>query len=167
MKNSPTKDQPNLNCECHKIHLRLAGLSDIAELSSLLTMLFSQEAEFKPHTSRQKRGLRMILDNPAIGQIFVAEKAGKVVGMASLLFTVSTALGGKVGIIEDVVVTPNWRGQGIGKQLIHHVLKYSRRMKLKRLTLLTDGDNHSAQGLYKRFGFHSSTMLPMRLSLSE
>jgi GNAT superfamily N-acetyltransferase len=108
----------------------------------------------------------MILGNPSIGQIFVAEKEGKVIGMASLLFTISTALGGKVGILEDVIVTPEFRGQGIGKQLINQILKYSRRMKLKRLTLLTDGDNHIAQDLYKHFGFRSSKMLPMRLSLS-
>ncbi len=155
------------NSKCQNLLLRPADLPDIAELTNLLIMLFSQEAEFKPNTRRQQRGLRMILRNPSIGQIFVAEKAGRVIGMASLLFTISTALGGKVGILEDVVVIPEFRGQGIGKQLIHHILKYSRRMKLKRLTLLTDGDNHIAQDLYKHFGFRCSKMLPMRLSLSE
>ena len=65
--------------------------------SSLLPLLFAQEADFAPDADRQTAGLRLILDQPETGHIDCAVTADGIIGMVSILFTVSTAEGGRHG----------------------------------------------------------------------
>lgn len=66
----------------------------------------AQEAEFTPDVEAHTRALSTIIANPDMGSITVAKDQGRVVGMVSLLFTVSTALGERVGLLEDMIVAP-------------------------------------------------------------
>lgn len=145
--------------------VEIAESKDVTELVSLLLLLFSQEAEFAPNTLLQEQGLRQIINNPEIGHVIVARDKGRILGMVNLLYTVSTALGGKVGILEDMIVHPDFRGQHIGGDLLGEAIKHAREVGCLRITLLTDNDNIPAQRFYKRFGFELSTMVPMRLFL--
>jgi GNAT superfamily N-acetyltransferase len=138
---------------------------DIPELSALLALLFEQEAEFEPDPAVQRRGLHDIIVNPGVGKILVAHLDGQAVGMVSLLFSVSTALGGRVAWLEDMVVQPNWRNSGIGSVLLTEALALCRAEDCRRVTLLTDADNHAAQAFYRKHGFSGSAMLPMRCFL--
>ncbi|MCF7966975.1 GNAT family N-acetyltransferase [Methylobacter sp. Wu8] len=144
-----------------------ANLSDIPALCELLELLFTQEADFKPDRDAQSRGLSRIIGNPEVGLIVVVRQGGRVVGMANLLYTVSTALGDRVALLEDMVVSPNARGSGIGSRLLEHAIQLARLNGCKRITLLTDRDNEAAQRFYQRRGFGLSAMIPLRLSLSE
>lgn len=95
----------------------------------------------------------------------MAKQSHRTVGMISLLFSISTAEGGRVGLIEDFIVTPALRNQGIGNLLLKHAIAHAEKMNLSRLTLLTDADNRKAQALYARYGFDLSTMVTMRKML--
>jgi ribosomal protein S18 acetylase RimI-like enzyme len=50
--------------------------------------------------------------------------------------------------------------------MLRHVITFAHQEKFSRITLLTDKHNASAQGLYLRHGFASSSMIPLRLHLS-
>ncbi len=143
-----------------------ATLDDIAELCGLLDILFSQELEFKPDANAQTRGLRMIVEHPDVGIILVARQGAKLLGMVSLLFTVSTALGGRVAILEDMVVLPTERGAGIGSDLLTAALITARDQGCQRVTLLTDSGNEIAQYFYEKQGFTRSQMLAFRQLLA-
>lgn len=143
-----------------------ATVEDITELCCLLDILFSQEIEFKPDSNAQQSGLRAIITNPQVGVILVARHNDNLVGMVNILFTVSTALGGRVAILEDMVVLPSKRGLGVGSQLLNAAIATARENNCQRLTLLTDSDNEKAQGFYEKHGFTRSSMLPFRLVLS-
>ncbi|MGZ5007398.1 MAG: GNAT family N-acetyltransferase [Methylobacter sp.] len=144
-----------------------AAVSDIPALCELLTILFSQEAEFKPDHDEQSRGLARIIGNPEIGLIVVARQDGRVVGMVNLLYTISTALGDRVALLEDMIVSPAARGSGVGSRLLEQAIQIARQNGCKRITLLTDRGNEPAQRFYRKHGFDFSAMIPMRLSLSE
>lgn len=144
-----------------------AKLSDIERLIDLLTVLFSKEAEFVPNRDVQRDGLRLILEDATIGTIFVVKSEQNIVGMVSLLWTISTALGGKVAILEDMIVDPLWQGKGAGTFLLEHSIVYAKAFGCKRITLLTDSDNYDAHRFYERFGFENSLMQPMRIMLEE
>jgi GNAT superfamily N-acetyltransferase len=140
---------------------------DIPALCELLALLFAQEAEFAPDASAQRRGLAGIIGDPRIGSILVAREDGAAVGMVNLLFTVSTALGERVALLEDMVVAPAARGRGVGAELLAHAIAHARARGCRRITLLTDGANEAAQRFYARHGFAASGMLPMRLALAD
>ena len=138
---------------------------DIPQLCELLNFLFSQEAEFQPDGKLQAAGLRQIIDFPERGQILVLRDGESIIGMVNLLFTVSTALGGRVAILEDMVVRPQYRGNGAGHMLLEAAIGWVKSSGCRRITLLTDGANDSAQKFYRKHGFTISAMVPMRLVL--
>jgi GNAT superfamily N-acetyltransferase len=142
-----------------------ATLKELPQMVELLGMLFTEEAEFHPDAGKQKRALEAILANPTIGRLFVAREGKRVVAMASLLYTVSTAEGGKAAWFEDLVVHPDERKRGIGEALLKHVVAHARAEGVLRITLLTDMQNERAQAMYRRAGFVGSPMKPMRLKL--
>lgn len=144
---------------------REAIAADIPSMIRLLGHLFAQEAEFMPDEAAQRRGLEMILGDPKAGVLLVAEDDGRMVGMVGLLYTASTALGGRVALLEDMVVAPEARNAGVGRALLEAAIARASSAGCRRITLLTDGGNADAQRFYERAGFSASEMLPMRLTL--
>ena len=147
------------------IKISTATEHDIPALTELLGLLFSQEAEFQADPAVQQRSLIELIANPALGTILVARRDGEAIAMVSLLFSISTALGGRVAWLEDMIVQPDWRGRGIGSTLLKHAVDHCRSEGLKRITLLTDGHNLAAQRFYQKHGFSCSAMMPMRCLL--
>ncbi|HWA39383.1 MAG TPA: GNAT family N-acetyltransferase [Burkholderiales bacterium] len=147
------------------IRFDAAAAKDLPQMVELLGTLFAQEAEFTPDAAKQEAAVKMILADPKLGRFYVAKDGARVVAMACLLFTVSTAEGGKAALFEDLVVRDDYRRQGIGARLLEHVIAQARAEGVLRLTLLTDMQNEQAQSLYRRLGFVGSPMKPMRLKL--
>ena len=146
-------------------HIEQATLEDLPQLTDLLFELFTQEGDFVPNRAKQMRGLRLMLEQPNRGRIFVLRQDGMILGMISLLFTISTAEGGFVILLEDVIVHREHRGRGVGDKLLRHAVEYARKKDFQRITLLTDRLNEEGQRFFKAHGFFESKMIPMRLML--
>lgn len=145
------------------MNIREATLEDNEAVCRLLSLLFEQEAEFKPDPAIQMRGVGQILSDPEKGRFFVIEESGRIEGCVSLVFLISTALGGKAALLEDLILAKPARGQGWGGQLLDYAIQQAIQLGCKRITVLTDKDNSAAQALYRKMGFKYSDMIPMRL----
>jgi ribosomal protein S18 acetylase RimI-like enzyme len=150
-----------------ELRFDVAKPADLPRLVELLGILFESEAEFARDAEKQRAGLQAILADASKGRIFVARDGRDVVAMASLLYTISTAEGGKAALFEDLVVAPEHRKRGIGAALLKHVVAQARAEGVLRITLLTDMQNERAQAMYRRVGFVGSPMKPMRLKLKK
>lgn len=149
------------------IRIEPAKKNDIGELVGLLAALFTQEADFTADQSKQAQGLALIIEREDVGNILVMRAGERIVGMVNLLFTVSTAEGGNVILLEDMVIHPDHRGVGLGSQLLRHSVDFAAKNGFLRITLLTDRMNERAIRFYRRHGFELSAMVPMRLMLSD
>jgi ribosomal protein S18 acetylase RimI-like enzyme len=149
------------------IVIRPCDSSDVPSLAELLGLLFAQESELSADLGRQQQGLAVILGDARIGRVYGAFAGEALVGMVGILFTISTAEGGPAAWLEDMVVHPEWRGQGVGERLMREAIQGPPEVGCTRVTLLTDGDNVAARRFYERRGFVRSSMVPMRLSLSN
>ncbi|MCB1065642.1 MAG: GNAT family N-acetyltransferase [Verrucomicrobiae bacterium] len=141
-----------------------ATLEDLPQLVDLVMALFEIEEDFQPDRDVQEKGLRLILEQPSRGRIFVVRTDYQIVGMVNLLFTISTAMGGFVLLMEDVIIHPDHRGQGFGTQLLEYVIEFARKKDFKRITLLTDEISAESQRFFQKLGFRHSHMIPMRLT---
>ncbi len=166
-----------------------ATSSDIDALADLLGILFLEESEFIPEKELQRAALRRIVADSNIGKVLCArdtEEEGTIdgdqsgftpavmrenskssvpIGMVSLLFTESTALGAKVALLEDMVILPKYRAMGVGSMLLRTAIEFARNCGCQRITLLTDETNHGAHRFYKAHGFNQSSMTAFRLLL--
>ena len=88
---------------------------------------------------------------------------GEVIGMVNLLFTISTAEGGRVILLEDLIVRREHRGRGLGTTLMKATIALAKDEGISRITLLTDLDNTEAICFYQKHGFQTSLMKPLRL----
>lgn len=148
------------------LRIEPATLDDLDELTELLMELFAQEEDFSPDREKQLRGLRLILEQPSRGRIFVLRSEGHLVGMINLLITISTAEGGFVLLLEDLVIRREHRGQGYGSRLLRHAMEFAKEKKFLRITLLTDRPSESRR-FYLKHGFTESGMVPMRWLFSN
>lgn len=142
-----------------------ATINELDDLVELVMELFRIEEDFRPDRAKQGQGLRLILEQPNRGRIFIVRTDHKIIGMVNLLFTISTAEGGFVILMEDVIIHPDHRGHGYGTILMEHVLKFAQEKGFLRITLLTDEISAESQRFFQRFGFERSHMIPMRLNL--
>jgi ribosomal protein S18 acetylase RimI-like enzyme len=147
--------------------ITIAQQQDCPQLCALLSELFEQEADFSPDSSKQQRALEDIIFHPEKGHILVLKKDITIIGMVSLLYLPSTAMGGKVALLEDMIIGSQWRHQGYGKMLLSAAETFAKQQKCLRITLLTDHNNLTSQRLYQKQGFNFSDMLVMRKLIEE
>ena len=94
--------------------------------------------------------LKKIISNPD-HIIHVAEENGKIIGSTTLFIEQKFIHnGGKVGHIEDVVVSKEYEGRGIGIKLVNSLLEKARVMNCYK-TILDCQDELIP--LYERIGF--------------
>lgn len=148
-----------------EIEISQAEYRDLDQLADLLAELFTLENDFCPDREKQLHGLRLILDNPSLGRLFVLRDQDRVAGMANMLITVSTAEGCRVAVLEDVIIGNEYRGKGLGRLLVEHVLARAKTDGMTRITLLADRDNKAAMGFYRKLGFEHSQMVVLRRRL--
>jgi N-acetylglutamate synthase-like GNAT family acetyltransferase len=139
-----------------------ATIEDLSALTELVMNLFTVSGDFTADQTVQERGLQLILEQPNRGRIFVVRNDHQIFGMVNLLFTISTARGGFVILMEDVVIHPDHRGQGYGTMLVDYVAEFAKSKQFKRITLLTDRISAESQEFFKKQGFEYSSMIPMR-----
>ena len=143
------------------ITIRQAHEQDLLAMQLLLMQLFSIEQDFHSDPQRQDEGLRLLIESPQSG-LFVAERSGRVVGMATLQILISTAEGGAVGLVEDVVVDEAERGRGIGRLLLQYLQHWAEQRGLRRLQLLADIDNRPALAFYKGQGWSDTCLVALK-----
>ncbi|MFA9459552.1 GNAT family N-acetyltransferase [Thiohalorhabdus sp. Cl-TMA] len=145
--------------------VRPAEEADLEAMIGLLRQLFALEVDFGADPECQRRGLRSLLARPGQARVLVAEGAGAVRGMCSVQSVVSTAEGGLVGWLEDLVVAEGWRGRGLGRCLLRAACAWARQQGLSRLQLVADRSNAPARDFYWRQGWDSTQLVVLRRRL--
>ncbi|HHP7233540.1 MAG TPA: GNAT family N-acetyltransferase [Desulfobacterales bacterium] len=147
--------------------IRNATVADLDAMVALLAELFSVEADFEFDVDRQRAGLLRMLDGCGKHRcVIVADVEDRTVGMATVQILVSTAEGGEVGLVEDVVVKNDWRGRGIGGKLLASLEQWSARRGLRRLQLLADRENLAGLQFYNKNGWHETRLVCLRKTTS-
>ena len=81
-------------------------------------------------------------------EALVAEVDGKIVGFAHYMTLPSALTGECVGLLDNLYVSPDVQGLGVGRKLIMGVFAKSKEKGWTCLRWTTMKDNHRAQALY-------------------
>ena len=94
--------------------------------------------------------------------VVLAEHGAEIIGMCTVQTLISTAEGGYVGLVEDMVVANKYSGNGIGRQLILEIESWATSQGLTRLQLLANRNNQPALAFYTKMGWLETRLIGLR-----
>ena len=102
-----------------------------------------------------KSKLDGLIKGSFVFMIVVEKKSNKVIGMGRLLSD-----GVSDAYIQDLVVLPEYRGQGVGKRLVKKLVEYCHSKGIHWIGLIAEPDQ---DGFYSKIGFKQmKKYIPMR-----
>lgn len=91
------------------------------------------------------------------GAVLIADVDGEVAGYATILTKVTSDEledgGIEYGLVSDLVIARDFRGQGLGRKLLQAAESHARAANVSWLRIGVLAGNESAQNLYKSMGF--------------
>jgi ribosomal-protein-alanine N-acetyltransferase len=121
------------------IEVRSMRQADIPTVVEIETETFS--------SPWQQDTFESLLDRPGVELIVMASADQGVIGYAVLWCILDQ------GELANVALTPEWRGRGLGRHLIRHVIEVARSRKVGKLFLEVRASNRRAADIYQAFGF--------------
>lgn len=133
----------------NNISLRKGIPDDIPELLNLIKELATYEREPDAVVVTEEILLEDGFGDNAIFDFLVAEKEGKVAGIA-LYYTKYSTWKGRCLYLEDIIVKESERMNGIGSLLLKELIKISEKAGVKRLEWQVLDWNEPAINFYKK-----------------
>ena len=104
---------------------------------------------------RWEKQINLIKDNN-YHNIFVIEDDGKIIASITIIIELKIIRNlNNVCHIEDIVVSKNYRGKGIGKQLIEYCKDYSKKKNCYKIIL---NCNNTLLNFYEKLGFRNKNL---------
>lgn len=116
----------------------------VEPIRSLLQQLTLREIAFS------EESLRQIISDKA-SRLFLLYSDNTVAGMLTL--GIYSAPTGRKAWVEDVVVDSQYRGRGLGRQLVQYAISCIRTLSPVTLMLTSNPQRTEANALYRREGF--------------
>jgi GNAT superfamily N-acetyltransferase len=137
-----------------------------ADLPELMPMVRSYCDFYRVDPSDEKLAelSRALIANTGEGlQLIARDATGSPLGFATIFWTWQTLYAARVGVLNDLYVTPQSRGTGSGRALIAHCLRLCTERGAVKLVWETAPDNETAQRLYDGIGAEKSTWFTYEL----
>lgn len=127
--------------------IKLLTKNEISDhLQAQLTVLYRQlNAELR------QLDLKAILENEEQTAVVICLDGDILIGIA--MMAKYKVVSGYKGMIEDVVVASEYRGQGLGRALMEKLLEHAVKEKLDDVLLFSGHHRTAAISLYKSLGF--------------
>ncbi|WP_050434435.1 GNAT family N-acetyltransferase [Chondromyces crocatus] len=140
--------------------IRRAEQADLPEVVRLFAIPdegnLKREDAGPPLPACYGEALARIADDPN-NMLLVAVDGGQVVGAFQLTIIQYVAyMGGRVAMIENVIVEPEVRGRGVGEAMMRWAIDEARRRGCFRVQLTTNKVRERAHRFYERLGFVKS-----------
>ena len=98
-------------------------------------------------------------------QLIARDAGGAALGFATVYWTWSTTRAARIGVMNDLFVTPQARGMRLGEALIEACAERCRERGIASLQWKTALDNTRAQALYDRIGGRRAQWLDYDLAV--
>jgi ribosomal protein S18 acetylase RimI-like enzyme len=91
-------------------------------------------------------------------ELWVAEVDGEIVGLIDLWIIHDFCHGGKLSYIQNLYVTPEYRGLGAGSQLLQKIIERAKEGGALEIHVVTEFDNERAIQLYRKHGLTKESL---------
>jgi len=132
------------------INIRPALKDDCPRLLELVQELATYERAPDEVTVTLQHFIESGFGEKPVWWAFVAEVQGEVVGFALYYIRYSTWKG-QAMYLEDILITNEWRGKGIGKLLFDRLIEEAKEKKFNRIIWQVLDWNEPAINFYKKY----------------
>ncbi len=102
---------------------------NFADLEAMIMELYADDAATTigaMSRAQLVRTIKMLTQHPEVGDIVIFEMKGQVIGYAILTWFWSNEFGGRMLIIDELLVKAAWRGQGVGSHFFQWLFEERR-----------------------------------------
>jgi ribosomal protein S18 acetylase RimI-like enzyme len=133
-----------------------------ADLESVLALLriYCDEANTPLSDQHLLAGLVPLLAENQHGVVLVAEEE-KIIGYSILTWGWGIESGGMEALVDEMLIHPSRRGEGIGEMLLQATLERAKQAGVKVVFLETEKDNPRSRKLYSKVGFEEESSIWM------
>jgi len=137
--------------------IRLATSDDAADVARLLIDFRDWQGREEPSDSSVEASVRRLLADPNAEYLLAGDPA---TGVLQLRFRHAVWTGTDDAHLEDLFVSADARGSGVGRELVEAAFERARERGCARMLLDTNESNEAALRLYESMGFRSGTGAP-------
>lgn len=129
---------------------------DIPQILQMMETFYAID-QYPIDTQLSAQNFETFIQHPAYGQAFIIRHENKIAGYIIMNFLFSFEFGGLMSFLDELFISDEMRGKGIGKQAVAFVQQYAQEKELKMLFLEVEPHNIKAQELYKKAGWQHHT----------
>lgn len=139
-----------------RIDIRLATKDDAEIIVTMLATLAGEISDAGHNRSTREAIEKYGFGQNSLFQCLVATSATTALGLALFFPTFSTDRGKPGVYVQDLWVSGDARGRGLGRQLLSEVINHGTvQWDAAYLMLMVHGNNENAKAFYRRLGFTS------------
>jgi len=148
-----TAGTSQLFSEESNVNVQIRAATD-ADLASILALYVEVEDNGRVLSIEQARSILARMKSYPDYKVYVAMLGRSIVGTFALLIMDNLAhMGAPSGVVEDVVVRTDWRGKGVGKQMMRFAMDRCRERGCYKLALSSNLKREAAHRFYDGLGF--------------
>ena len=141
------------------INIRLARDSDVkAILKLVLELIDVMKNKDMFDISSVPDNLKMIFNNNN-AHFLVAEEGESIIGFAHFTTRLTILHPGPSAIVEEIAVSADKRGQGVGEKLLSAVVENCGKIGCSEVEVSTEKGNEKASAFYRKMGFDEDAVL--------
>jgi len=136
----------------NKIKIRPSTEADIPLIHSLIKEIAEYEKLSNEVVATEEKVRQTLFGEKSYAEVIIAEYENEPVGQALFFHNYSTFLAQPGIYLEDLFVRPNFRGKGIGKELLKSLVKIAKQRNCGRVEWVVLNWNEPAINFYKSLG---------------
>lgn len=148
------------------IHFCAANQTDIEWLLEAMRVFYAID-EYGFNESTARSALEKFIADSSLGRLWLIECENKAIGYVALTFCYSFEFHGRDAFIDELFIDENYRGQGVGTQVMQFIEERSRELGIDALHLEVERTNVAGLALYKKFGFKDHNRFLMTRWISK
>lgn len=137
-----------------KVELRAMDATTLPRVLPLIADYHAFES-LDSSAAEREAAARQLLDNPDFGAIWLVYCDDELAGYIALCRGFSIEFNGFDAFIDEFFLAENFRGRGVGAQVLTAIRAEARAREINALHLEVARDNQAARRLYRAAGFEA------------
>jgi GNAT superfamily N-acetyltransferase len=133
-------------------HFRLATERDLDAVVGMMRRYYAEDG-YTFVEADARTSLALLLSDPHLGRLWIAEEGGRVVGYLVVTLGFSLEYRGRDAFLDELYLEEGTRGRGYGGEALALAELYCREQGVRALHLEVERHRPAARKLYARAGF--------------